>query len=154
MNAKKQLARWKEEVKKKPNVERKQRERIRDQIERIGPGIEQKNPFRRKENYNMEQMRKQMKDFAEKTYEKEDPSLLVPAKKPPPPKYNLRPCDIQIRQPSMKFTYTDKEKAVDHDYDTDNVRDTVKLMYRLMGQQAEEPPNGRYSHLIGRWMAW
>ena len=60
---------------------------------------------------------------------------------------------VRILQPSMTMTKTDIEEAVQAEYETENVRDTVKLMYELMSQQAKEPPNGRYSHLLGRWWA-
>ena len=62
--------------------------------------------------------------------------------------------NIRVQQPNLAMKKTDVEEAVDAEYETDKVRDTVKLMYELMSQQAKEPPNGRYSHLLGRWYAF
>ena len=58
---------------------------------------------------------------------------------------------ITLQQPGIRWTMNDVEAAVESEFDVDNVRDTVKLMYELMAQQAKDPPNGRYSHLLGRW---
>ena len=62
--------------------------------------------------------------------------------------------NVRVQQPNLAMKKTDVEEAVDAEYETDKVRDTVKLMYELMSQQAKEPPNGRYSHLLGRWYAF
>lgn len=60
--------------------------------------------------------------------------------------------DGTMVQPPMRRTRTDVEAAIEATHDTVNVKDTVGLMLKLLKQQAREPPNGRYSHLIGRWM--
>ena len=59
---------------------------------------------------------------------------------------------VTMKQPRMVFGYeTPIEKQLAREYDTEHVRDSTKLFFELMGQQADEPPNGRYSHLLGRW---
>ncbi|KAA0173245.1 hypothetical protein FNF27_05333 [Cafeteria roenbergensis] len=60
--------------------------------------------------------------------------------------------DGTMVQPEMRWTRTDVEAAIEATHDTVNVKDTVGLMLKLLKQQPREPPNGRYSHLIGRWM--
>jgi hypothetical protein len=60
--------------------------------------------------------------------------------------------DGSIIQPQLRWTRTDVEAAIEATHDTVNVKDTVGLMLKLLKQQPTEPPNGRYSHLIGRWM--
>jgi hypothetical protein len=60
--------------------------------------------------------------------------------------------DGTLVQPPMRRTRTDVEAAIEATHDTVNVKDTVGLMLKLLKQQPREPPNGRYSHLIGRWM--
>jgi len=60
--------------------------------------------------------------------------------------------DGSIVQPQMRWTRTDVEAAIETTHDTVHVKDTVGLMLKLLKQQPQEPPNGRYSHLIGRWM--
>jgi hypothetical protein len=60
----------------------------------------------------------------------------------------------EVQPPFRMRSRTDVEAAIENVYDTINIRDTVALQLDLLAQQPREPPNGRYSHLIGRWMAW
>lgn len=58
------------------------------------------------------------------------------------------------RARGMTFSRTDLERSLELVVDTTQVRDTTSLMLDLLKQQPRDPPNARYSHLIGRFMSW
>jgi hypothetical protein len=83
-------------------------------------------------------------------------SAQSPAVSPLPPiaaKRAPRPKTPTVR-PDFRFTMNDLETAIETEFDLSGVRDSTSLMLDLMRQQAREPSNGRYSHMISRWMAW
>lgn len=59
-----------------------------------------------------------------------------------------------VEPPGFRMSMTDMEAALDREIDLREARQSVHLMLDLLHQQAKEPTNGRYSHLIGRWMTW